>query len=72
MRMLLNRTEIRRTTRLVRQRSPIISSYAARVFWALQNAFWSIGGRSEWFMFMMTRSISYVGLTSRPAASGTE
>lgn len=58
MRTLLNRTEISRTTRLVRQRSPIISSYDARVFCALQKAFWSIGGRSEWFMFMMTRSMS--------------
>ncbi len=58
MRTLLNSTEIMRTILLVRQRSPLCSSNCALVFWALQKAFWSIGGRSEWFMFMMTRSIS--------------
>lgn len=57
-RTLLNSTEISLTTRLVFQRSPIISSNDARVFWALQKAFWSIGGKSEWFMFMITRSMS--------------
>lgn len=71
-RTLLKSTEIRRTTRAVRQRSPIISSYFARFSSEVQNALWSIGGRSEWFMFLIARSISYPGGTRRLAASGTE